>query len=73
MIKSATVADLAIWRRGDTRRCQGRRRSYCSTVAIPAFVTCIVTSLVLPSVAATNAPELDDICAGGTAMKEAAN
>jgi hypothetical protein len=32
-----------------------------------------VTGRVEPSVAATSAPELDDICAGGTAMKEAAN
>jgi hypothetical protein len=48
------------------------QRSYCSTVAIPAFVVTIVTAFVLPSVAVTRAPELDEICAG-TAMKEAAN
>jgi hypothetical protein len=36
------------------------RRSCCSTVASPAFVTCIVTCIVtgfvLPSVAAMSAP-----------------
>ena len=41
-------------------RRQGIRRSYCSTVAIPPFVMVIVTGLVLPSVAATSAPELDN-------------
>jgi hypothetical protein len=54
-------------------RRQGMRRSYCSTLAIPAFVMVIVTGFVLPSVAVTSAPEWDDICAGSTAMKEAAN
>jgi hypothetical protein len=49
------------------------RRSYCSTVAIPALVLVIVTGFVLPSVAGASAHELDDTCAGGTAMKEAAN
>jgi hypothetical protein len=46
-------------------RRQGIRRSYCSTVAIPAFVTCSVTGFVLPSVAGINAPddETSNFCA----------
>jgi hypothetical protein len=35
---------------------QGIRRSYCSTVAIPALVTYTDTGLVLPSVAGMSAP-----------------
>jgi hypothetical protein len=35
---------------------QDMRRSYCSTVAIPALVTCTVTGFVEPSVAGTSAP-----------------
>jgi hypothetical protein len=51
----------------------GSRRSNVSTIATPAFVMVIVTGFVLPSVAGASAHELDDTCAGGTAMKEAAN
>jgi len=36
---------------------QGIRRSYCSTVAIPALVTVTVTGFVEPSVTGTNAPD----------------
>jgi hypothetical protein len=38
---------------------QGIRRAYCSTVAIPAFVTTTEVGRVEPSVGATSAP-LDD-------------
>jgi hypothetical protein len=41
-------------------RRQGMRKLNVSTTVSPALVTCIVTGLVLPSVAATSAPELDD-------------
>jgi hypothetical protein len=46
---------------------QGIRRSYISTVAIPAFVTCSVTGFVLPSVAAMSAPDDDMLMAWATA------
>jgi hypothetical protein len=35
---------------------QGIRSSCCSTVAIPALVTCTVTDFVEPSVTGTSAP-----------------
>jgi hypothetical protein len=44
---------------------QGIRRSNCSTVAIPAWVTCTVTGVVEPSVAGISAPldEVSNFCA----------
>jgi hypothetical protein len=44
---------------------QGIRRWYCSTAAIPAFVTVTVTGFVEPSVGATSAPddETSNFCA----------
>jgi hypothetical protein len=36
---------------------QGIRSSCCSTVAIPALVTCTVTDFVEPSVTGTSTPE----------------
>jgi hypothetical protein len=46
-------------------RRQGIRRSYCSTIASPALVMTMVTGFVLPSVAATSAPddETSNFCA----------
>jgi hypothetical protein len=35
---------------------QGMHRSYISTVAIPAFVTCMVTGFELPSVNGSSSP-----------------